>query len=55
MKVWVVTNGCAYIVGVFDTEAGARAARVEAEMNGVEGAYIEAVELNKVSTGPEAE
>lgn len=55
MKLWIVTNGCAYIVGVFDTEAQARAARLEAEMNGVVGAYVEAVELNRVSVGPEAE
>ena len=55
MKLWIVTNGCAYIVGVFDTEAKARAARVQAEFDGVIGAYVEAVELNKVSTGPEAE
>ena len=55
MKLWIVTNGCAYIVGVFDTEARARAARIEAEMNGVVGAYVEAVELNRVSVGPEAD
>ena len=55
MKLWIVTNGCAYIVGVFDTEAKATAARVEAEMNGVVGAYVETVELNRVSVGPEAE
>lgn len=50
MKVWVVTNGCAYIVGVFDTEAAAKAARAQAEFDGVAGLYVEAVELNKVST-----
>lgn len=55
MKVWIVTNGCAYIVGVFDTEAAAKAARVQAEFDGVVGPYVEAVELNKVSTGPECE
>ena len=55
MKVWVVTNSCAYIVGVFDTEAAAKAARVQAEFDGVVGPYIEAVELNTVSTGPECE
>lgn len=55
MKVWIVTNGCAYIVGVFDTEAAAKAARLEAEFDGVVGPWIQQVELNKVSTGPECE
>lgn len=55
MKVWVVTNGCAYIVGVFDSEKKARSARLDAEMNGVVGAFVEEVEMNAVSTGVEAE
>ena len=51
MKLYIVTNSCAYIVGVYDTEASANAARVIAEFNGVVNPYIETVELNKTNTG----
>ena len=55
MKVYIVTNDSAYIVGVFDTQAAAGAARMQAVMNGVVDPWIQQVELNKVSTGPECE
>ena len=50
MKVWIVCNGCAYIVGVYDSEAAARAARTQAEFDGVVGAYIETVTMNETRT-----
>lgn len=50
MKVWIVCNGCAYIVGVYDSEAAARAARMQAEFDGVVGAYVESVTMNETRT-----
>ena len=55
MKVYVVTNDCAFIVGVFDTQEKAGAARMQAVMDGVVDPFIQQVELNQVSVGPEAE
>lgn len=55
MKVYVVTNDCAFIVGVFDNEGAARAARIIAEMDGVVDPFIQQVELNQVFTGVEIE
>lgn len=49
MKLWIVTNSCAYIVGVFDSKQKADSARLEAELDGVVGAYVEPVELNFVN------
>ena len=47
MKLYIVTNSCAYIVGVYDNEGAARAARIIAEMNGVVNPYIETVIMNE--------
>ena len=55
MKVYVVTNDCAFIVGVFDTQEKASAARMQAVMDGVVGPFIQQVELNQVFTGVEIE
>jgi len=55
MKVYIVTNDCAFIVGVFDTQAKASAARMQAVMDGVVDPFIQQVELNQVFTGVEIE
>lgn len=46
MKVWIAMNDCGYIVGVFDTEAQARAARLEAELRGVECVFVQSATIN---------
>ena len=51
MKVYIVTNDCAFIVGVFDTQAAAGAARMQAVIDGVVDPWIQQVELNTVNTG----
>lgn len=51
MKVYIVANDCAFIVGVYDTEAQARSAHMLAIMDGVVDPWIQAVELNTVNTG----
>jgi len=55
MKVYVVFNDCAFIVGVFDTQEKASAARMQAVLDGVVDPWIQQVELNQVFTGPEIE
>ena len=55
MKVYIVTNSCAFIVGVFDSEEKAKAARLQAEFDGAVGVYIETATLNVASTGATVE
>lgn len=47
MKLYIVTNSCAYIVGVFNDEKLAENALLIATLNGVVGPYIETVIMNE--------
>lgn len=51
MRVFIVTNNCGFIVGVFDTQAKASSARIKAELDGVVNCFIQSAIMNEVFTG----